>query len=425
MFMKRRDQLLAQFLKRQFGMKLRDAYSKLRADLLDDVESVACNLCGSDEYVQVASRDKYDLPVVSVMCRQCGLMYLRPRPSIASYDRFYTQGGDDDSVYHVNLRFGDVEAFLKRCLGADFEMNKAARKALIQYARGELAEHEGRAAVSAMSDDTVLGELEHRARAWEMRRYELYAAHLYAYFGEFVPRGGTFFEMGAGTGKLLEPWRDKHGCEVTGIEPRQQTVKEVRERLKIDLFEGFPGSADIPEGAYDAVLTARTINHMVDPLGDLRHAWRWLKPGGRLLIDISDTIREAHYEGFENNVVEVDHPYMFSLQTLSAMVQKAGFEIEKRDIIDTRHVFWGDRKAAEVKQIRLVARKSLDEVKVDWPDPVQQLAELLASQLARDSLQTTRIARLQATNRTRKTRNRERTLKSVWEGGGWQRLGHR
>ena len=238
--------------------------------------------------------------------------------------------------------------------------------------------------MDGLTEKQVLSAVEAKAREFEAWRYDAYAEDLYGQFSEFVPRNGKVIEVGASWGKLLVPWRDRHGCEVTGVEPRRATLLAAKERLGIDLFEGFPATAPVPENTYDAALNIRTINHMLDPLGDLRHSWRWLKPGGVLLVDISDALREARYEGFETNVVEIDHTYMFSADTLSAAVETAGFEIVKREIVDTRRVLRRDAIDPQYKQIRIIARKSVHAVPVNWPDPLRELAALVQAQLVRE-----------------------------------------
>jgi ubiquinone/menaquinone biosynthesis C-methylase UbiE len=380
--MKRVDQLISAFLRQQYGIQLAKVYSKLRATLLEDTEKVPCNLCGRDDCVEIAQRDKYDLAVTSVICRNCGLIYLNPRPTIKSYDRFYVEGGSREGVYHVSLGLNNIEELLQRYYGPTFRMSDEDAAELRNFARTKFSEFIGKDA-SDVGDDEVLQALETKAREFEAWRYDAYAQDIYRHFGEFVPRQGKVFEIGASWGKLLMPWRDQHACEVTGLEPRKATVQAARDRLGIELFQGFPATANVPENAYDAVLIIRTINHMLDPLGDLRHAWRWLKPGGMLIIDNSDAVREARYEGFENNVAEIDHAYMFSSNTLGAMVQKAGFEIVRNDVVDTRHVFWGGEREPQPKQIRIAARKSLQPVEVAWPDPLSELATLLRHELSR------------------------------------------
>ncbi len=375
------DQLIGGFIRKRYGVSLRDVYSSMRARLLTDVEHVPCNLCGTDAPVTLAHTDKYGLGITTVMCRQCGLMYLNPRPTETSYGKFYTDGSSEEGDYHTTLSLGTIEAQLKRHFGSQFEMKEEDREALRAFNRRKYTELAPGSPEPEPSDDEIATLLESRARDRENWEFEAYADNLYAYLKPDVPEGGKVFEAGAGWGKLLEPWRDRHGCEVTGLEPRAATVQAAMDHLGIELFQGFPATADIPENTYDVVMNIRTINHMLDPLGDLRHAWRWLKQGGILFIDISDAIREAHYEGFENNVVEIDHTYMFSVNTLSALVEKAGFVVERKDIVDTRHVLHGDAEAQELKQIRIVARKSEQQVEIHWPDPMQELATLLQGEL--------------------------------------------
>ena len=202
------------------------------------------------------------------------------------------------------------------------------------------------------------------------------------------------FEPGASWGKMLQPWKELHQCEATGVEPKKESVRLAKEVLGIELFQGFADDPRIPADTYDLVFNTRTINHMLDPFGDLRNAWRWLKEGGILYVDIADAIRESQYEGFERNVIEIDHPYMFSLNTLRAMVQKAGFIIIKKEITDLQHVRDWDNRAPQTKQIRITARKSTEPVSVDWPNPLAELAALLQAQLEFDRTQAIALANL-------------------------------
>ena len=61
--MQRVDQLIGQFLKLNYGLSLRTVYGTLCGMLLEDMEAVHCNLCGSNEHVEVARKDKFNLAV--------------------------------------------------------------------------------------------------------------------------------------------------------------------------------------------------------------------------------------------------------------------------------------------------------------------------------------------------------------------------
>lgn len=419
--------VVSQFLRQQYGIKWRDISSKLRASLLTELEYVNCNLCGRDDAQTVAQRDKYRLELTSVMCRHCGLIYLNPRPTAAIYRKFYEEGGAPDSVYHRQVDFATLGDLLKFYYGPDFEMDDDARRAMHDFMAARRVGMDGLDLDSDPSgsgsddpdqnddgddiDEDEPGEDEpgeDNAETTSVGKFDYYSLHIYDKLKSSVPREGKVFEPGASAGKMLAPWAALHGCEATGVEPKREAVKLAKDRYGLDLIQGFADDPRIPENAYDLVLNTRTINHMLDPIGDLRNAWRWLKPNGLLFVDIQDTICEARYEGFERNVVEIDHPFMFSRKTLTAMVQKAGFAIVESSVQDLQQARVWDDRDPQPKQIRIVGRKSADAVEVDWPDAFAEMAELLRNQLEFDRAREKRdIRRLELAQR-RRTRAEER-----------------
>jgi SAM-dependent methyltransferase len=412
---RKHSSVVSQFIREQYGIGLKDIYSKTRAVLLEEVESVSCNLCGSDERELVAERDKYKLSLNTVMCRKCGLIYLNPRPTARAYQKHYEQGGQEDSTYHRRIEFENVESLLKFYYGSDFRMDHKARAAMDKYMakhgveRDRLRHAAERAAAKARANGKRpdVGESSGKSgtAAPGGRALDYYGKHLYEQVKDYVPVGGKVFEPGASWGKLLLPWKVLHGCEVTGVEPKKAAVQAAKDRLGIELMQGFANDPRIPENTYNLVFNSRTINHMLDPLGDLRNAWRWLKPGGIVFVDIADATQETRFEGFERNVVEVDHPYMFSMNTLSAMVQKAGFVIVKKELLDLQSVREWDDRDPQTKQIRIIARKSLEPVPVDWPDPLTELARLARAQQEFDRAQAVALQKIQ--NKLKRTRSQE------------------
>jgi SAM-dependent methyltransferase len=402
--------VVSQFLQQHYGIGWREISARFRATLLNKTEHVACNLCGLDDAVAVAERDKYRLPLTTVMCRGCGLLYLDPRPTTATYRQFYEEGGQEDSVYHRRVDFTNVGDLLKGYYGPDFAMDKRALAAMRDFMTKQ----------RIGPDCRPLKEVSQQ-EAEDDDSLNYYGKYIYELLKDFVPRGGKVFEPGASWGKMLLPWKVLHDCEATGVEPKVEAVRDAKEKLGLDLIQGFADDPRIPENAYDLVLNTRTINHMLDPLGDLRNAWRWLKPGGVLFVDIQDTIREARYEGFELNVVEIDHPYMFSQATLGAMVQKAGFTIVRSEVKDLQSARDWDDRAPQEKQIRIIARKSEDPVAIDWPKPLEELASLMRAQLEFDRHTVDQFQKLR--RRYRRLKTQQADVRAPLPGWGAQLAG--
>jgi 2-polyprenyl-3-methyl-5-hydroxy-6-metoxy-1,4-benzoquinol methylase len=75
---------------------LNEHQEKTRQQVLDKItngtyqlSSQACQLCGSDNFVTIAERDRYSLPVRTCICRQCGLLMTNPLMRGQDYADFY------------------------------------------------------------------------------------------------------------------------------------------------------------------------------------------------------------------------------------------------------------------------------------------------------------------------------------------------
>lgn len=338
---------IGKFLKKNYGITMRDLMSKKREILLAKTEEVSCNLCGSEEKEIIAKRDKYNLPVNTVICKKCGLLYLSPRPNAESYRFFYESGGTEDSAYHIKINSESLKKLLINYFGENFDYSK-------------------------LQDNFVIRESAKDSK--ETAIYKNYGINIYNYLSKFIPKGSRIFEVGASRGVLLKIWRDLHECEVTGVEPKIQSVREAKDLHDIKLFQGFSDNPDIPENYYDLVLNIRTLNHMLNPFEELRRSWRWLKENGIIFIDVQDTISRIAYKGLSNKV-EIDHPYMFSINTLTALLNKAGFDVIKAESVDVSRIYNPERKdEGGIWQLRVIGRKSLNPVKFSFPDPIKEMS---------------------------------------------------
>lgn len=260
-----------------------------------NLEAVACNLCGSDDYEILATRSRFQIPLNSVICRRCGLMYLNPRMSQKQYQEFYK------SSY-----------------------------------RKFFCNHEDTAAIFEK-------EKKEGMNIWNFC------------LGNFQP-GRKALEIGCGPGGILAALRSK-GMEVCGVEPSVEESAYARAQgipVENAMLEDLEPRS---EKGYDAVILSRSLNHFADPKGAVAKMRTLLKEEGVLFLQILDFPAQCRF-GFFEECAQADHLYMFSPETARAMLGAAGFEILKMETDESRLRGWRDIRAAAKFHMKILAKKS-------------------------------------------------------------------
>jgi SAM-dependent methyltransferase len=195
---------------------------------------VACCVCGAEDCVPAGIGEDFEYRTspdtfIAMRCRECGLVYLDPRPTVAELPRIYPPN------YHAfdfsPERFGFVYR-VRRSL--------EARRAL-QWCRG-------------------LGD------------------------------AAQILDVGCGDGFHLRLLRDfgHPGWKLEGVDASERAAAAAR-RAGLVVHLGTIEQLGLPAASYDLVLLIATIEHVDDPAGVLRAVRRLLKPGGRVVIVTDNT----------------------------------------------------------------------------------------------------------------------------------------
>lgn len=138
---------------------------------------------------------------------------------------------------------------------------------------------------------------------------------------------GNLLDVGSGLGDMLAE-ANRRGWNPTGVEPnpwaRQEADRAAPGATRTCATEAF----EPDDSRFDLITCVDVIEHLRRPDGALRSFFRWLRPGGGLLLTTPDIgsfsarVMGSHWPHYH-----IDHLWYFNRRTLTALVKEAGFEI--------------------------------------------------------------------------------------------------
>lgn len=203
-----------------------------------------------------------------VRCRQCGLIYLKPRPSPRELASYYSD------TYHP---FQQEVGWLW----------KALRRLTVEQHRRLLA--------------------------------------------DYVRDDGIVLEVGCGTGEYLALLREETGWQVEGVEPSQYAATKAQQQYALSVTHGSLEDSDWPPGTYSVIILRHVLEHFRSPRAALAKLWKALRPGGALLIIVPNIASwEAHLFGpYWYDLDLPRHLTHFTPTTLHQMLNQEGFIVRR------------------------------------------------------------------------------------------------
>ena len=157
-------------------------------------------------------------------------------------------------------------------------------------------------------------------------------AHIAEFVRSLGRRDGAVLDLGCGDGRLTLELRARH---IVGADVSRVALERARRRLEerdVELVELTPGAV-IPFGdeAFDLVLVAETIEHVVDVETLLKEAHRVTAPGGEIAITTPAHARRTGLSmlvrGFERVFDPLTpHVRFFARSSLREVLEEAGFK---------------------------------------------------------------------------------------------------
>ncbi|MHB8995075.1 MAG: class I SAM-dependent methyltransferase [Armatimonadota bacterium] len=172
--------------------------------------------------------------------------------------------------------------------------------------------------------------------------------------------GGRFLDVGCGTGEFLAALADDY--DVYGVDVSRTYIEYGGQELGLtNLWVGQLSTVGFADDFFDVVQMRGVLQHLPDPLGQLREAHRVLKPGGLLLITATPNIASPAARAFRGNfrLLAPDQMlYNFSPETLREMLKKAGLTVNAFSFpyFNTPYWHWWDGIAFFALLLRLKFR---------------------------------------------------------------------
>jgi 2-polyprenyl-3-methyl-5-hydroxy-6-metoxy-1,4-benzoquinol methylase len=238
-------------------------------------EPQVCDLCGCASYQVFSTRGRWGVPLTTVICRDCGLVYSNPRPTAQENAAFYKQKYWDR---YKGEKQPD-EIFFRRRLPKIRSM---------------------------------MAELKPNLRP-----------------------GMKMLEVGSGVGALLSSV--KKACngvgQFTGIEPFGTHAKFCRDVKSLDVHAGLLEeiAPKFEPRSFDLAVMNHVLEHTMSPTSVFTTILSLLKTGGLFVVEVPNIVapgsRLSHF-------FHVGHHFNFSPRTLQRLAKKTGCEIVKIEELD-------------------------------------------------------------------------------------------
>lgn len=231
----------------------------------EGLEYVSCEICVTDDTELLFVVEGWRL----VRCRQCGLVYVNPRPAPKSLLDVYSQ-----------------EYFQK-----------------------------------SFFDPVADREQIENPLSWDRQRVRLLACGR---------PPGRLLDVGCGTGRFMLQ-AQQHGWEPVGVEYSSQGAQLARQATQAEVHVGTVEESPLPPGSFDAASLLHVLEHVPHPRQTLRRLHQLLREKGRLLIEVPDFgSRHARKQGERWFGIEPpEHLYHYSLPTLGALLRLESFRVLK------------------------------------------------------------------------------------------------
>jgi len=133
-------------------------------------------------------------------------------------------------------------------------------------------------------------------------------------------------EVGCSSGFFLEELLDQGFTGVVGFEPSQDARAKAAPTVASFIRGEFFRDQAVELNRFDLACAFHAFDHLTHPKEAAASLWKTLKPGGLAFIVTHDVEAiQARVLGELSPIIDIEHIYLFSKQTLGRLFQETGF----------------------------------------------------------------------------------------------------
>lgn len=157
-----------------------------------------------------------------------------------------------------------------------------------------------------------------------------------------LPKDSHILEVGCGNGFILEELQRKGFKNVFGVEPsKNATQKSKIKNIKTSILK----ESLYKKNTFDLIFFFQTFDHIPNPNSFLKTCHQILKPGGKIFaFNHNINSLSSRLFGEKSPIIDIEHTFLYSPQTIKAIFKKNKFSIEKvslpKNYLSLRHLVW-------------------------------------------------------------------------------------
>ncbi len=140
---------------------------------------------------------------------------------------------------------------------------------------------------------------------------------------------GKLLDIGCGTGKFLREMSRDETWDIVGIEPNQFAFDTAKNIPNINIYQGRFREISFQKESFDVITLWNVLEHLEQPIEDLRYAYDILKNNGLIVFTIPNysSIERVIFNRYWSGWDLPRHLYIFPRRLIKKILADIGFQI--------------------------------------------------------------------------------------------------